>query len=98
MSGNVCHIEEVGFTFGSGHEHLMTANRAIIVRDCFGIKIKMDNRGASSVHRRNQHGGFVVGGCNDARSTGRIGRRYRFTVENGWIWIDFKQEVKEAER
>lgn len=40
MSGNVCHIEEVGFTFGSGHEHLMTANRAIIVRDCFGIKIK----------------------------------------------------------
>lgn len=94
LDGNICHIETGGFAFGKAAEHLRTAEKAIIVRDCDAIRIKMDNRGPAPVRKRNQYGGYVVGGCNDARSTGRIGRYYRFNVDNGWIYIDLREEVR----
>ena len=92
---NVCHVESGGFAFGKASEHLRKANRAIIVPDLFGVKIKMDNRGVSPVRKRNQFGGFVIGVSDDARGTWKIGKYYQFDVRNGWICIDFRKEVKE---
>lgn len=93
LDGNICHIEDGGFAFGKAAEHLRTARRAIIVHDCCTVKIKMDNRGASPVTKRNRCGGFVVGVRDDAKSTGKIGRYYRFSVVNGWICIDLREET-----
>lgn len=91
---NICHIESGGFAFGKAAGHLRTKDRAIIIPEATTIKIKMDNRGSSPARMRSRHGGFLVGTSDDARSTGRIRRYYRFKVVDGWICIDLTEEAK----
>lgn len=94
LDSDICHIEPGGFYFGKAAEHLRTADRAIIVPSGSMIKIKMDNRGSSPARKRNKYGGFVVGVGDNAKSTGRIGRYFRFKVADGWICIDLTEEAK----
>lgn len=94
LSNDVCHIEDGGFAFGKAADPLVTASRAIIIRDCNAIKIKFDNRGPAAVRSRSKNGGFLVGGKIDAKSTGRVGEYYHYEVKNGWICVDLSEAVR----